>query len=461
MSTNKKEVFVLLGWEQLHMGRSGRANDRRNRITPLWVAFTDSERLIGEGAKYQAAVNAERTIFNVKRLIGRKQPKHTLDMKLRMPLSRNLATKDAGVIASLNVARIITELVAAAIAHGLNKKDSEKNILVFHLGGVTFNVSILTISNDVVSVLAKSGDTHLGGIDIDQKIMEYFIKLIKKKHKKASERINKLNGDTGKQSTKQSISQDSVKNTQRMINTIISSNYLHHNKSLLDCSLILYKGLSTTNDLVQLKQNNLAIEIYYHKLKRLWDEYDSLEAPYMCVCACVYENGRINGEREQRKRLIQFLMDLDECYANVKGQILLMNLMPTIAKAYSLIRQEEKQREGSAFKNTPTVFSTQSNYTRSSYSNHTRFDNSRFRRNYSQGKSSSRNSNQGESSRRCNFKKGVICRNYGKEGHIKEECYKIVGYPVGHPLHRKYKPSNKTFKNNSQDNKRTVNMTMS
>nr|GEV72648.1 reverse transcriptase, RNA-dependent DNA polymerase, Gag-polypeptide of LTR copia-type [Tanacetum cinerariifolium] len=222
-----------------------------------------------------------------------------------------------------------------------------------------------------------------------------------------------------------------------------------------------HKVYQLTNDLVQLKQNNLAIEIYYHKLKGLWDEYDSLETPYMCVCACVYENGRINGERDQRKRLIQFLMGLDECYANVRGQILLMNPMPTVAKAYSMIRQEEKQREGSAFKNTPTVLSAQYNYTRNSYSNNTRFDNSRFKRNYSQGESSSRNGNQGESSRRSNFKKGVICGNYGKNGHIKEECYTIVGYPVRHPLHGRYRPSNQTLRNNSQDNNMTVNMTMS
>ncbi|GKA36964.1 cysteine-rich receptor-like protein kinase 8 [Tanacetum coccineum] len=136
----------------------------------------------------------------------------------------------------------------------------------------------------------------------------------------------------------------------------------------------------------------------------------------------------------------------------------LMSSMPTVAKAYSMIRQEEKQREGFSFKNTSTVLSAQSNYTRNSYSNNTRFDNSRFGRIYSQGESSSRNNNQGESSRRSNFKKGVI---YGKEGHTKEECYKIVGYPVGHPLHRKYKPSNQTLRNNTLDNNRTVNMTMS
>ncbi|CAA6655650.1 unnamed protein product [Spirodela intermedia] len=94
------------------------------------------------------------------------------------------ATKDAGVIAGLNVARIINEPTAAAIAYGLDKKGGEKNILVFDLGGGTFDVSILTIDNGVFEVLSTNGDTHLGGEDFDQRIMEYFIKLIKKKHGK-------------------------------------------------------------------------------------------------------------------------------------------------------------------------------------------------------------------------------------------------------------------------------------
>ena len=92
--------------------------------------------------------------------------------------------QDAGVIAGLNVVRIINEPTAAAIAYGLDKKGKEQNILVFDLGGGTFDVSILTIDSGVFEVISTSGDTHLGGEDFDQRIMEYFIKLVKRKYKK-------------------------------------------------------------------------------------------------------------------------------------------------------------------------------------------------------------------------------------------------------------------------------------
>ncbi|CAI0441731.1 unnamed protein product [Linum tenue] len=230
------------------------ANDQGNRITPSWVGFTDSERLIGEAAKNQAAVNPERTIFDVKRLIGRKDKEVQRDMKLvpykivnkdgkpyiqvkikdgetkifspeeisamilvkmketaeaflgkkikdavvTVPAyfndAQRQATKDAGVIAGLNVARIINEPTAAAIAYGLDQKGGEKNILVFDLGGGTFDVSILTIDNGVFEVLSTNGDTHLGGEDFDQRIMEYFIKLIKKKHGKDISKDNRALG---------------------------------------------------------------------------------------------------------------------------------------------------------------------------------------------------------------------------------------------------------------------------
>jgi len=220
------------------------ANDQGNRITPSYVAFTDNERLIGDAAKNQATSNPTRTIFDAKRLIGRKYSDKDVQRDLKMfPFkvvnkeskpcievdlnegkkvfqaeeisamvlvkmketaegylgkqiknavvtvpayfndAQRQATKDAGTIAGLNVARIINEPTAAAIAYGLDKK-GEKNILVFDLGGGTFDVSILTIDNGVFEVISTNGDTHLGGEDFDQRMMEYFIKLIKRKHSK-------------------------------------------------------------------------------------------------------------------------------------------------------------------------------------------------------------------------------------------------------------------------------------
>jgi len=219
------------------------ANDQGNRITPSYVAFSDGDRLIGDAAKNQASLNPSNTIFDVKRLIGRAFTDSTVqkDKKL-FPFSlinknskpyievdvsgskkafspeeisamvltkmketaeaflgrevvnavvtvpayfndaQRQATKDAGTIAGLNVMRIINEPTAAAIAYGLDKKGKEKNILVYDLGGGTFDVSILTIDEGVFEVLATNGDTHLGGEDFDQRIMDYFLKLIKKKH---------------------------------------------------------------------------------------------------------------------------------------------------------------------------------------------------------------------------------------------------------------------------------------
>jgi len=218
------------------------ANDQGNRITPSWVAFTDEERLVGDAAKNQAAINPENTVFDVKRLIGRKYGDTTVqhDKKLlpykivdnqgkpyvevlfkkekktyspeevsAMVLTKmkevaeaflgkeiknavvtvpayfndaqRQATKDAGTISGLNVLRIINEPTAAAIAYGLDNKGGEKNILVFDLGGGTFDVSLLTIDNGVFEVIATNGDTHLGGEDFDRRIMDYMLKLFKKK----------------------------------------------------------------------------------------------------------------------------------------------------------------------------------------------------------------------------------------------------------------------------------------
>lgn len=98
--------------------------------------------------------------------------------------SQRQATKDAGLIAGLNVLRIINEPTAAAMAYGLEKNEEEKTIMVFDLGGGTFDVSILVIEDGVFEVISTNGDTHLGGEDFDQRVLEYFIKLIKKNHKK-------------------------------------------------------------------------------------------------------------------------------------------------------------------------------------------------------------------------------------------------------------------------------------
>jgi len=219
------------------------ANDQGNRITPSYVAFTaDGERLIGDAAKNQLTTNPENTVFDAKRLIGREwgdkavqsdikyfpfavvekqekphvkvatsqgektfaaeeisamvllKMKETAEAYLGKAVTHAVvtvpayfndaqrqATKDAGVIAGLNVMRIINEPTAAAIAYGMDKKDGEKNVLVFDLGGGTFDVSLLTIDNGVFEVVATNGDTHLGGEDFDQRVMEHFIKLYKKK----------------------------------------------------------------------------------------------------------------------------------------------------------------------------------------------------------------------------------------------------------------------------------------
>jgi len=219
------------------------ANDQGNRITPSYVAFDGDERLIGDAAKNQASLNPHNTIFDVKRFIGREFSDSTVqkDKKL-LPFSivnkgkkpyvevevsgarkqfspeeissmvltkmketaeaflgyevknavvtvpayfndaQRQATKDAGTIAGLNVMRIINEPTAAALAYGLDKKAKEKNILVYDLGGGTFDVSILTIDEGLFEVLATNGDTHLGGEDFDQRVMDYVLKLVKKKH---------------------------------------------------------------------------------------------------------------------------------------------------------------------------------------------------------------------------------------------------------------------------------------
>ncbi|XP_066929173.1 endoplasmic reticulum chaperone BiP-like [Clytia hemisphaerica] len=229
-------------------------NDQGNRITPSYVAFTsEGERLIGDAAKNQLTSNPENTVFDAKRLIGREWSdqnvqkdrklypfkvvestgKPSLKVHVKNGEEKNFtpeeisamilgkmkdiaeaytgqnisnavvtvpayfnnaqrqATKDAGKISGLNIMRIINEPTAAAIAYGLDKKDGEKNILVFDLGGGTFDVSLLALDGGVFEVMATSGNNHLGGEDFDQRIMEYFIKVYKKKTGKDIRRDNK------------------------------------------------------------------------------------------------------------------------------------------------------------------------------------------------------------------------------------------------------------------------------
>lgn len=222
------------------------ANDQGNRTTPSYVAFTDTERLIGDAAKNQVAMNPVNTIFDAKRLIGRKfeEPNVQADMKhwpftvvsieskpkiqveykgetksffpeeissmvltkmketaeaylgktvtnavVTVPAyfndSQRQATKDAGTIAGLNVLRIINEPTAAAIAYGLDKKTAgERNVLIFDLGGGTFDVSILSIDDGIFEVKSTAGDTHLGGEDFDNRLVNHFATEFKRKHKK-------------------------------------------------------------------------------------------------------------------------------------------------------------------------------------------------------------------------------------------------------------------------------------
>jgi len=225
------------------------ANDQGNRTTPSYVAFTDEERLIGDGAKSQVAANPSNTVFDAKRLIGRKfndsqiqtdikhwpfkvtaavdqSPRINVDYKgeqktfqpeeissmiltkmketaeaylgekvtdavITVPAYFNdqqrSKTKDAGIIAGLNVLRIINEPTAAAISYGLEKKgkaDTEQNVLIFDLGGGTFDVSILAIEDGIFEVKSTAGDTHLGGEDFDNRLVNHFVQEFKRKHRK-------------------------------------------------------------------------------------------------------------------------------------------------------------------------------------------------------------------------------------------------------------------------------------
>ncbi|KAK4989207.1 ATPase with role in protein import into the ER [Elasticomyces elasticus] len=238
-------------------------NDQGNRITPSYVAWNDDERLVGDAAKNQFASNPLRTVYDIKRLIGRKfvdkdvqrdikhfpfkvvnvngQPRVQIETQseqktftpeeissmilgkmkevaeaylgekvvnavVTVPAyfndAQRAATKDAGTIAGLNVLRVVNEPTAAALAYGLDKTDQERQIIVYDLGGGTFDVSILTVDEGVFEVLATAGDTHLGGEDFDQRVIDYFVKSYNKKNNvditKAPKTMGKLKREVEK-----------------------------------------------------------------------------------------------------------------------------------------------------------------------------------------------------------------------------------------------------------------------
>jgi L1 cell adhesion molecule like protein len=254
MSSEKKKIAIGIDLGTVNscvcVFRNGNveiiANEQGNRTTPSMVAFNETERLVGDAARNQATSNSKNTVYDAKRLIGRKftdqvvknelanlsynvvkgpDDKPLIDVQYKgenktyspeeissMVLSKmkeiaesyigydvkqavitvpayfndsqRQATKDAGIIAGLEVLRIINEPTAAAIAYGLDKKcGKEQNILIFDMGGGTHDVSLLSIDEGVFEVLATSGNTHLGGSDYDNRLVEYCKQEIKKKHK--------------------------------------------------------------------------------------------------------------------------------------------------------------------------------------------------------------------------------------------------------------------------------------
>jgi L1 cell adhesion molecule like protein len=259
MSTKKFAIGIDLGTTYSCVGvwQNDRveiiANEQGNRTTPSYVAFTDSERLIGDSAKSQAAANPKNTVFDAKRLIGRKmddstvksdmthwpftvksgvagKPQIEVDFKgeratfqpeeisamvltkmkqtaesylggevkdavITVPAyfndSQRQATKDAGVIAGLNVLRIINEPTAAALAYGLDKKKSgEQNVIIFDCGGGTHDVSLITIDEGVFEVKATAGDTHLGGEDFDSSMVDWCVQEFERKNRGATVKDN-------------------------------------------------------------------------------------------------------------------------------------------------------------------------------------------------------------------------------------------------------------------------------
>ena len=210
LGTTNSCVAVMEGGEPVVI-----ANAEGNRTTPSVVAFSNNgERLVGQIAKRQAVTNPDKTIISIKRdmgsnrkvkidgdeftpqeisamilqklkadaenYLGQKVTQAVITVPAYFSDAQRQATKDAGKIAGLEVLRIINEPTAAALAYGMDKEDTDKKIMVYDLGGGTFDVSILDIGDGVFEVLATSGNNRLGGDDFDQRIIDYLVAEFKK-----------------------------------------------------------------------------------------------------------------------------------------------------------------------------------------------------------------------------------------------------------------------------------------
>ena len=279
LGTTNSCVAVLEGGEPTVI-----ANAEGNRTTPSVVGFTkNGERLVGETAKRQAITNPDRTISSIKRYMGTDH-KVTIDGKTYTPQdisamiltklkndaesylggkvteavitvpayftdSQKQATKDAGKIAGLDVKRIINEPTAAALAYGLDKEDgSQHKVLVYDLGGGTFDVSILELGDGVFEVLATNGDTHLGGDDFDQAVMNYIADTFQNEHgidlsqdKMALQRLKEA-----AEKAKKELSSSTTANINLPFITVNADGPLH-----LDMDLTRAKFDQLTSDLVQ------------------------------------------------------------------------------------------------------------------------------------------------------------------------------------------------------------------
>ncbi|XP_017224621.2 heat shock cognate 70 kDa protein [Daucus carota subsp. sativus] len=352
------------------------ANDQGNRTTPSYVAFTDTERFIGDAARNQSALNLVNTVFDAKRLIGRRFCDSTVqsDMKLwpfkvvgdngdkpkivvnykgeerrfspeelssmvllkmkeiaeeyigkkvknavvTVPAhfndSQRQATKDAATIAGLNVLRLLVEPTAAAVAYGLDKNltsgmEGEKTVLIFDLGGGTFDVSVLKIKKDNIEVLATGGDTHLGGEDFDNRLLDHFVKEFKRKY--------------GKDISRNAKSLRRLRNACEKAKRILS-----HNATTSQCILYididsLYEGIDYSTKITRARFEDLNLDLFRSCLDTVEKCLEDAEMDQSSVDDVVLVGGSTRIPKVQQ--LLQQFFD---------GKELCKNINPDEAVAY-------------------------------------------------------------------------------------------------------------------------------